>query len=81
MSPLGLESTLHRVGRMASAAGDTNPVTVRVGKAFVGLAEPLPEDGVSILGRPSSGKTALLRDRLRILRQLKRGNVHTVDAL
>lgn len=83
---LGLEGALHRFGRMASTAGHTNLVTVRVAKAFAGLAEPLrewierAEDGLIILGLPGSGKTALLRDVLRILGERFAGRLFVNDS-
>ena len=82
---LGLEGTLHRFGRMDTAE-KTSLVTVRVAKAFVGLAEPLrpwlekAQDGVIIIGLPGAGKTAMLRDVLRILSERLAGRLFTCDS-
>jgi stage III sporulation protein SpoIIIAA len=82
---LGLEGTLHRFGRM-DTQGHTSLVTVRVAKAFIGIAEPLREwigtagDGLVILGLPGSGKTALLRDAIRILSERLAGRLFVNDS-
>lgn len=82
---LGIENTLHRFGRI-DTEGHTSLVTVRVAKAFIGLAEPLrpwlekAEDGLVILGLPGSGKTALLRDALRILAERLAGRLFVCDS-
>lgn len=82
---LGLEGTLHRFGRL-DTMGHTSLVTVRVAKAFVGLAEPLREwlsvaqDGLVIMGLPGSGKTALLRDCIRILGERLAGRLFVNDS-
>lgn len=82
---LGMEGTLHRFGRMDTAQ-QTSLVTVRVAKAFVGLAEPLrpwlekAQDGVIIIGLPGAGKTALLRDVNRILGERLAGRLFVCDS-
>lgn len=82
---LGLEGTLHRFGRL-DTMGHTSLVTVRVAKAFVGIAEPLREwlaradNGLIILGLPGSGKTALLRDAIRILGERLAGRLFVNDS-
>lgn len=82
---LGLEGTLHRFGRL-DTMGHTSLVTVRVAKAFVGLAEPLREwlaaaqNGLVIMGLPGSGKTALLRDCVRILGERLAGRLFVNDS-
>lgn len=82
---LGLEGTLHRFGRIDTMQ-HTSLVTVRVAKAFVGIAEPLrewlerAEDGLIIMGLPGAGKTALLRDCLRILGERLAGRLFVNDS-
>ncbi|WP_189091373.1 AAA family ATPase [Deinococcus ruber] len=82
---LGLEGTLHRFGRMDTMQ-QTSLVTVRVAKAFEGLAEPLrpwleaAQNGLIILGLPGAGKTALLRDCLRILGERFAGRLFVNDS-
>lgn len=82
---LGLEGTLHRFARRATLER-TSLVTVRVAKAFEGLAEPLrfwlerAQDGLVIIGKPGHGKTTLLRDCLRILAERLAGRLFFNDS-
>ncbi|GGR12984.1 AAA family ATPase [Deinococcus ruber] len=82
---LGMEGTLHRFGRLDTMQ-HTSVVTVRVAKAFEGLAEPLrpwlktADNGLIIMGLPGAGKTALLRDCLRILGERFGGRLFVNDS-
>ena len=82
---LGLEGTLHRFGRL-DIQGHTGLVTVRVARAYAGIAEPLREwleaaqDGLVIIGLPGAGKTALLRDAVRILAERFAGRLFVNDS-
>lgn len=82
---LGIEGALHRFGRL-DTNHTTSLVTVRVAKAFIGLAEALrpwleaADDGLVIMGLPGSGKTALLRDCLRILAERLAGRLFVCDS-
>ncbi|CAM3406027.1 Stage III sporulation protein AA AAA+ ATPase domain-containing protein [Deinococcus saxicola] len=82
---LGLEGTLHRFGRL-DTGNHTSMVTVRVARAYVGIAEPLREwldkadDGLVIIGMPGAGKTALLRDCNRILGERLAGRLFVCDS-
>lgn len=82
---IGIPGTLHRVSRETNLQGITTMITVRVGRALSGVAEPLRDIlqdavthkyGIAIIGPPASGKTTLLRDIARILAErLGRGLV------
>ena len=73
---IGIPSTLHRLSRETNVSQLTSMITVRVGRALMGVAEPLRdvlydavtnEYGIAIIGPPAAGKTTLLRDIARIL--------------
>ena len=82
---LGLEGALHRFGRLDTNQ-HTSLVTVRVGKAYVGVAEALrpwldkAQRGLVIIGRPGSGKTVVLRDSMRILSERLAGRFFVGDS-
>lgn len=82
---LGMEGALHRFGRLDTNE-HTSLVTVRVGKAYVGIAEPLrpwlekAQRGLVIIGRPGSGKTVALRDSIRILSERLAGRFFVGDS-
>lgn len=82
---IGIPETLHRISREVNTRDATTMITVRVGRALMGVAEPLRDVlydavdhkyGIAIIGPPAAGKTTLLRDIARILAErLGRGLV------
>jgi len=82
---IGIPGTLHRISRETNLQNVTVMITVRVGRALIGVAEPLRDIiylavsqgwGIAIIGPPAAGKTTLLRDLARIMAErLGRGLV------
>jgi len=73
---IGIPGTLHRISRETNLSGKSTMITVRLGRALFGVAEPLREVlmdavtrkyGIAIIGAPAAGKTTLLRDIARIM--------------
>lgn len=73
---IGIPGTLHRLSRETNVDQVTTKITVRVGRALVGVAEPLRDVimravtdkvGIAVIGPPAVGKTTLLRDIARIM--------------
>lgn len=73
---IGIPGTLHRISRETNLQHTTVMITVRVGRALIGVAEPLRDViyaavdrgvGIAIIGPPAAGKTTLLRDIARIM--------------
>lgn len=68
----GIPATLHRISALRNRRGDVVGLTMRVGRAVMGIVDilrDLIESGESILlmGRPGLGKTTLLREIARVL--------------
>ena len=68
----GIERTLHRISGIRNRKGQIVGLTLRVGRAVLGVIEilrDLVESGQSILilGRPGVGKTTKLREMARVL--------------
>ena len=68
----GIPATLHRISAMRNRRGDVVGLTMRVGRAVMGIVDILQdliESGESILlmGRPGLGKTTMLREMARVL--------------
>jgi len=68
----GIPATLHRISAMRNRRGEVVGLTMRVGRAVMGIVDilrDLIESGQSLLlmGRPGLGKTTLLREMARVL--------------
>ena len=68
----GIPATLHRISAMRNRRGEVVGLTMRVGRAVMGIVDILQdliESGESILlmGRPGLGKTTMLREMARVL--------------
>src|SRR5688572_13254845 len=68
----GIPATLHRISAMRNRRGVIVGLTLRVGRAVMGIVDilrDLIESGESLLlmGRPGLGKTTLLREMARVL--------------
>ena len=73
---IGIPRTLHRIAREVNLSNASTIIIVRVGRALLGVAEPLRpvlmdavsrKYGIAIIGAPATGKTTLLRDITRIM--------------
>jgi stage III sporulation protein SpoIIIAA len=68
----GIPATLHRISAMRNRRGEVVGMTLRIGRAVMGIVDilrDLIESGQSLLlmGRPGLGKTTLLREMARVL--------------
>ena len=80
----GIERTLHRISALRNRKGKVVGLTCRIGRAVLGsiaLIRDIVEQGQSILilGRPSVGKTTLLREIARVLADEANKRVVVVD--
>src|SRR3979490_2009906 len=80
----GIERTLHRVSAIRNRSGRIVGLTCRVGRAVTGTAAIFRDlveggDSVLLLGRPGTGKTAVLRECARLLADEQRKRVVIVD--
>jgi stage III sporulation protein SpoIIIAA len=68
----GIPATLHRISAMRNRRGEVVGLTLRIGRAVMGIVDivrDIIESGESVLlmGRPGLGKTTLLREMARVL--------------
>eukprot|EP00953_Heterococcus_sp_UTEX-ZZ885_P036436 18766-Heterococcus_DN1.PRE.1 len=68
----GLSHTLHRISALRNRQGNIIGLTMRVGRALIGIASMIADIlksnlSILILGEPGSGKTSLVRDIARWL--------------
>ncbi|HEX8833723.1 MAG TPA: AAA family ATPase, partial [Abditibacteriaceae bacterium] len=80
----GIPATLHRISAMRNRRGEVVGLTMRVGRAVMGIVDILRdiiESGESLLlmGRPGLGKTTLLREMARVLADEVNKRVVIVD--
>lgn len=67
----GIPGTLHRYSAVTNAAGQYTSISIRVGRYLMGMLEVVRKEieeaqGIAIVGAPFAGKTATLRDCMRI---------------
>ncbi|WP_345456866.1 AAA family ATPase [Deinococcus aluminii] len=80
----GIPGTLHRYSAATNAAGLYTSISIRVGRYLMGLVEPLRKEveeaqGIAIVGTPFAGKTATLRDCLRIRTEIQGKRLSVAD--
>lgn len=67
----GIPATLHRISAMRNRRGSIVGLTLRVGRAVMGIVDILRDiiesgESVLLMGRPGLGKTTLLREMARV---------------
>ncbi|MBZ9752204.1 AAA family ATPase [Deinococcus sp. HMF7620] len=80
----GIGGTLHRFSAATNAGGEYTSISIRVGRYLMGMLEPLrpvirQARGVAIVGEPFKGKTATLRDLMRLRAELQGKRLSVVD--
>lgn len=80
----GIPGTLHRYSAATNAAGQYTSISIRVGRYLMGMLEPLRKEieaaqGIAIVGEPFSGKTATLRDCMRIRTEIQGKRLSVAD--
>ncbi|EFC42762.1 predicted protein [Naegleria gruberi] len=73
----GISGTLHRVSRITSRIGNVIGLTIRIGRAVVGIGELFKDvtnsnENILLVGIPNSGKSTLIRDLSRVLSEQNR---------
>lgn len=80
----GIPATLHRISAMRNRRGTIVGMTLRVGRAVMGIVDILRDliesgDSILLMGRPGLGKTTLLREMARVLADEEGKRVVIVD--
>lgn len=80
----GIPATLHRISAMRNRRSVIVGLTLRVGRAVMGIVDILHDlitsgDSVLLMGRPGLGKTTLLREMARVLADEEGKRVVIVD--
>ena len=80
----GIPATLHRISAMRNRRSVIVGLTLRVGRAVMGIVDILRDlitenDSVLLMGRPGLGKTTLLREMARVLADEEGKRVVIVD--
>ncbi len=68
----GIPATLHRISAMRNRRSEVVGLTMRVGRAVMGIVDILQDliesgESVLLMGRPGLGKTTMLREMARVL--------------
>jgi Uncharacterized protein conserved in bacteria len=83
---VGVEGTLHRISVRRDREDIPYGATIRIGRAIVGVAEPLrpylveASGSILVVGAPGTGKTTLLRDVVRIVADIYGRRCVVVDS-
>ena len=80
----GIPGTLHRFSAAQNAGGQYTSMAIRVGRYLIGMLEPLRAEvinarGIAIVGAPFKGKTATLRDAMRIRTEVQGKRLTVAD--
>ena len=80
----GIERTLHRISAVRNRAGRVVGLTCRVGRSVFGTIEILRDHieagrSILIMGRPGVGKTTMLREAARVMRNVLDDKISTCE--